>query len=71
MNIIIKENQVGHCFSINNVSVLSTLTFGNIRDNEILHPILLRLVQKNIIHAFRIVNDEIRIEFYTKNIEVL
>ena len=71
MNIIIKENQVGHCFDINNVSVFSALTFGTIRNNEILHPILLKLVQKNIIHAFRVVGDEIRIEFYTKNIEVL
>ena len=71
MNIIIKENQVGHCFRINNVSVLSTLTFGSIKDNEILYPILLRLVQKNIIHAFKVKDGEIHIEFYTKNIEVL
>lgn len=69
MNIIIRENNIGHVFEISHLSVYSTLTFCNIKENIALYPLLMRLVKAGIISSFTTRENVIRIAFYNKYVE--
>lgn len=70
MNILVRENNNGHCFSVNKVSVHNNLTFCEIGiTNPEIYPVLLRLVKAGIIHSFEPKKDAISVTFHTKYVE--
>lgn len=69
MNILIIENNIGHCFEISNLSVHNTLTFCNINGRTALYPVLMRLVKAGVINSFEPKDNVIRVAFYTKCVE--
>ena len=70
MNILVRENNNGHIFSANIVSVHNNLTFRELGyNNSELYPILLRLVKAGIIHSFEPKKDVTSVTFHTKYVE--
>lgn len=71
MNILVRENNYGHCFGISNLKVLNNLTFCDINGDPQLYPVLMRLVKAEVIYSFELKNDVFRVAFYTKCVEAL
>jgi hypothetical protein len=69
MNILVRENNNGHCFGISNLKVLNNLTFCDINGDPQLYPILMKLVKANVIYSFEPKNDVTRVAFYTEHVE--
>ena len=70
MNILVRENNNGYCFSVNKVSVHNNHTFCEIGiTNPEIYPVLLRLVKAGIIHSFEPKKDAISVTFHTKYVE--
>lgn len=70
MNILVRENNNGHIFSVTKVSVHNTLTFCELGyNNPELYPVLIRLVKVGIIHSFEPKKDVTSVTFYTRYVE--
>ena len=69
MKILIRENNDGHCFGVNKVSVHNNLTFCEITNNPAIYPVLLKLVKAGIIYSFEPKKDVTSVTFHTKYVE--
>lgn len=69
MKILIRENNDGHCFGVNKVSVHNNLTFCEITNNPAIYPVLMKLVKAGIIYSFEPKKDAISVTFHTKYVE--
>lgn len=69
MNILVRENNHGHCFGISNLKVLNNLTFCDINGDPQLYPVLMNLVKAKVIYSFEPKNDVTRVAFYTECVE--
>ena len=71
MKIIVKDQNIGHCFTVTEVSVHSSLVFCKMPNNEALYPIFLELTKKGLVHSFKPKNEELDVTFFTKHVETL
>ena len=69
MNILVRENNNGHCFGVSNLKVLNTLTFCDVNGDPQLYPILMKLVKAKVVYSFEPKKEVTSVTFYTKYVE--